>query len=612
MKAKNRYGKNESYMNNCFFESIDKKNIKNNDTTQKSKIITIDKQNKDETSPTNSFNSKSIKKKESNKIKTLENENAHLRKLLLAYKLKKKSNYNKSTEKNNRFNNYFIENKLSALSDNKTNNNTITNTNNNNSNLSNMYINNEHSLKNNSNYIPNTKSALNSNLLDSILDKIPTIPKNIKNKNYGSCSVLLTDGNLGKTLKRSRDMEIRTNSKKNKIIITEIKFNNTNTNTKIKKISKIKMNSLYYNKNNIINNGRDIFNLHKNNILNNTGNITLKHHLEKRKNNCIINNNINSKRNKHLTIKSSHHSVKLNINNPIIMKIANDYHTMINKNNSTLKHKSRGMQKDMKTFHKHLFGTIINHNTFQKANSKTHTLYNKKKSIKLSKKKIKNYHSISSVVDATKMNERSQHNSSISFVIKKINNNNEKDKSINKKKLLERFVKKSENNSDNRLIKDTNELLKNNKNLQFHKTSKKKITTNENLKKKLKNMNNNISKDIKLINSNNKRKNNIFFTINKTIINNMNNTFNNSNNSKNCLTNKNNSEEVINNDLQMSSSLLTKTINDNNSVYNAINLKKKLISKGNSLLNSNNTNNNKYSVLKININDKLIKQLNNK
>ena len=46
-------------------------------------------------------------------------------------------------------------------------------------------------------------------------------------------------------------------------------------------------------------------------------------------------------------------------------------------------------------------------------------------------------------------------------------------------------------------------------------------------------MNNNVSKDIKLINSNNKRKNNIFFTINKTIINNMNNTFNNSNNSKN-------------------------------------------------------------------------------
>ena len=606
MKTKNRYGKNESYMNNFFFESIDKINIKNNDTIQKSKIITNDKQNKDETSPTNSLNSRSIKKKESNKIKTLENENAHLRKLLLAYKLKKKSNYNKSTEKNNKFNNYFIENKLSVLSSNKTNNNTITNTNNN-SNLSNMYtINNEHSLKNNSNFIPNAKSVLNSNLLDSILDKIPTIPKKIKNKNYGSCSVLLTDGNLGKTLKRSRDMEIRTNSKKNKIIITEIKFNNTNT--KIKKISKIKMNSLYYNKNNIINNGRDIFNLHRNNTLNNTGNITLKHHLAKRKKNCIINNNINSKRNRHLTIKSSHHSVKLDINNPIIMKISNDYHTMINKNNSTLKHGSRGMQKDMRTFNKHLFGTIINHNIFQKANSKTQTLFNKKKSIKLSKKKINNYHSISSVVDATKLNERSQHNSSISFVIKRINNN-EKDKSINKKKLLERFVKKSENNSDNRLLKDKNEILK------FHKNSKKIIKTSENLKKNLKNMNNNISKDIKLINSNNKRKNNIFFTINKTIINNMNNTFNNSNNSKNCLTNKNNSEEVINNDLQMSSSLLTKTINDNNSVYNAINLKKKLISKGNSLLNSNNTNNtnnNKYSVLKININDKLTKQLNNK
>ena len=83
-------------------------------------------------------NSKPKKKNETNKveknnaiiIKKLENENAHIRKLLMNYKIKK-SKLEKSSEKMKKFYKYF-EKKLSTLSTNK--NNTI-----NSSNLSNIY-----------------------------------------------------------------------------------------------------------------------------------------------------------------------------------------------------------------------------------------------------------------------------------------------------------------------------------------------------------------------------------------------------------------------------------------------------------------------------------------
>ena len=154
--------------------------------------------NKEEPDPTNSNNIKSKKIIEKNKeivIKKLENENAHLRKLLITYKLKK-SKFGKSTEKIKKFYNYFFENKLSTINPNKTNN----------SNLSNIYSQHiDYSINNNSNNISNAKNSLNNNLLDNVTDKIPSIPKKNKNKNKNSesCSVLLADENLGRSIKKS-------------------------------------------------------------------------------------------------------------------------------------------------------------------------------------------------------------------------------------------------------------------------------------------------------------------------------------------------------------------------------------------------------------------------
>ena len=88
----------------------------------------------------------------------------------------------------------------------------------------------------------------------------------------------------------------------------------------------------------------------------------------------------------------------------------------------------------------------------------------------------------------------------------------------------------------------------------------------------------------------------------------MNNTFNNSNN-KNCYTNINNSEEVINNETQPSP-CKPKNSNENTNLYNVINLRKKLVSKSNAIMNNYNINN-KYSVLKANVNDR-IKKVHNK
>ena len=163
---------------------------------------------------------------------------------------------------------------------------------------------------------------------------------------------------------------------------------------------------------------------------------------------------------------------------------------------------------------------------------------------------------------------------------------------------------------DNKIFKEKTNFLKKNKNkLKYLMSSKMKKIINENMNKNLKSMNNNIRNDNQLINSN-KKKNNIFFTINKTIIHNMNNTFNNSNN-KNCFTNTNNSEEVITNETQLSPSL-TKALNENINLYNVINLKKKLISRSNAIINNFNNNNYKYSALKANVNDRINKKKYNK
>ena len=555
--------------------------------------------NKEEPDPTNSNNIKSKKIIEKNKeivIKKLENENAHLRKLLITYKLKK-SKFGKSTEKIKKFYNYFFENKLSTINPNKTNN----------SNLSNIYSQHiDYSINNNSNNISNAKNSLNNNLLDNVTDKIPSIPKKNKNKNKNSesCSVLLADENLGRSIKKSHIKEVRSNSKKNKILITEIKLNKTNT--KIKQINKIKMNSIYYNKNNIFNNSKDNFDINRNNIFSNMGNITFNSNFEKRINNTINNDKSNYKRNKNLTIKSSHHSLKLDNTNPNFMKIPNNNKYNINNTNSILKHGKIKIQKNIKSFNKILLGNIITHNSIHGTNSKMNNLFDKKRNIKLNKKKFNNFHSISSVADTTKLHETSKFNSSISFDIKKLRLN-ENDKSINKNNGLEKKVKKkTENSMDNKIFKEKTNFLKKNKNkLKYLMSSKMKKIINENMNKNLKSMNNNIRNDNQLINSN-KKKNNIFFTINKTIIHNMNNTFNNSNN-KNCFTNTNNSEEVITNETQLSPSL-TKALNENINLYNVINLKKKLISRSNAIINNFNNNNYKYSALKANVNDRINKK----
>ena len=609
----------QNFQKICFETINNPKLLTNNTTTsnnkdnkEESKNTTNYKTNKVEYDhpPVTANNSMPKKKKEKNKIdknnaiiiKKLENENAHLRKLLVTCKLKK-GGADKSTEKMRKFYNYF-EKKLSTLSANK--NNTI-----NSGNFSNMYTlnNNDISLNSNSNHFSNAKNSLTNNLLDSIIDKNSTNQKKSKNpkKNSESCSILLTDGNLGKNIKKRKYKEIRSNSKNNKILITEIKLNKTNT--KIKKYNKSKMNSIYFHRNNIFSNGKDIFDINRNNDFNNVG--TSNTYFDKKKHidlNSNFNDKFNLKRNKNLAIKSSYHSLKIDGTIPMLIKSKADTN-FINNNTNIVLHKGKKNNEKIKSFNKNLLSNIINHNSI-----KINNLFEKKRNLRINKKKYNNYHSISSVTEK-KLND-SKFNSSVSFDIRKLHNDTNKNN--NNKNILETYVKKSEKNTENKILKEKSDYFdkyKNKlKNFMSYSSKVKKIIT-KNLNKNLKNLNNNLNlrndNNNKLINSNQK-KNNIFFTINKTIIHNMNNTFNNTHN-KHCLTNINNSNEDLNDEARISPINMLKNSIDNNStnLYNGINLKKKLLARC-KITNNYNLNNNKFSsVIKTNPNDK-IKKIDNK
>ncbi len=610
---KGLYGPHETYMDKFIFDYIDKKTMNNNkdqdyspdkDKDKKeNRNIANNKINKEDITLSNSNQSKSnnifekdkIEKNKDIIIKKLQSENAHLKKLLIAYKLNKNM-IGKSTEKISKLSDYCLDNKMSTLSANKTNINTSSNLNSHNNDFSNSYSNN----------ISNAKNSYNNNILENMIDRISLIQKNNKNKNKNgeSYSVLLTDGNIGRSIKKNKG--IRSNLNNNKILITEIKLKKTNT--KIKRINQIKMNSLYYNKNNLINHAKDNSDINRNSFLNNYGNITFNSNFEKRKYNAIIKDKLDIRR----AVKSSNNSIKLD--NMNLIKISNEQNLnnnlFINKNNSILQQGKIIKNKNIKTFNKTLLGNIISYNSLNNTHSKMSNLLDKKRNIKLNKK-YNNYHSKSSIADTTKIKEPNKINTSISSEIKKIKFN-ENEKSINKNNILEKFVLKTENNiyNNNNIYKEKNNFLKNNNNkLKCFKsyTSKIKKIINENMNKNLKNSNNNLRNDNQFINSN-KKKNNIFFTINKTIIHNMNNTFNNSNN-KNYLSHINNSQEIITNEKDYSSSQI-KTPNEINTLNNnVINLKKKLLSKGITKINKYN---NRYSVTKTNINNRYYNKVNNK
>ena len=245
-------------MDKFLFDYIDKKNINNNKVNnieinkdkdknkEENKNITNNITNKEEISLSNSNKNKSKKIYEKDKnekikdyiIKKLRKENDHLKKLLIVYKLNK-NKIGKSTEKIYKFTDSCLDNKMSTLSANKTN------TNNNYSSNLNPY--NDFSINSYSNNISKSKNSyINNNILENYIDRAPLIQKNnkSKNKNGEGYSVLLTDGNIGRSIKKSKGT--RSNPKKNKTIITEIKLKKTNI--KIKKINKIKINSLYYKK----------------------------------------------------------------------------------------------------------------------------------------------------------------------------------------------------------------------------------------------------------------------------------------------------------------------------------------------------------------------------
>lgn len=522
-------------------------------------------------------------------IKKLENENARLRKLLITYKLKK-SKYDKSTEKMKKYNNYF-EKKIFAI-------NAKQNKVNNSNNLSCFFHhNNDSSLTGNLNNLSNIKNSYGK-ILGNIFEKIPFIPKN-KKKNSESCAVLLTEGNVRKSYKRSKGKEIGSNSKNNKILITDSKLNKTNN--KIKKYNKAKMNSIYFNKsNNIIDSDKELFEPNRNAILNHFGNDSYNLYYEQKKNNNNINDKLNN-RNLNMIIKSNHDSLKLGKNSPNLGKQQNDYNLNNNNTNIVLPHtKIKIQKKNIKSFNKNILGNLIVHNSVNNTSMKINNLFEKKRNQKIiNKKKYNNYHSISSITEQ-KLNV-SKFNSSVSFDIKKLKLN-ENEKSISSSmntNYFEQYMKKSEKNLDNNnSYKDKSDYINNKNKLQYflNYTSKVKKIINENFKKNAKNMNNNnIRNDNKLINSH-KKKNNIFFTINKTIIQNMNNTFNNNTN-KNCLATNNNNSEDSNNDEQSSP--------------NTINIKKKLIARCHLSNMSNNTkfSNNKIGVLKTNPNERTIKKI---
>ena len=594
----------------CFDTIDNQKTISSNtfDNKEESKNATNYKINKEELSqcPITANNSKPKKKKDTNKIeknntiiiKKLENENANLRKLLITYKLKK-SKLEKSNEKMKKFYNYF-EKKLLTLSENK--NNTI-----NNSNLSNIYThtNNDTSLYSISNNISNAKNSLTSNILD--MEKMTIIPKKIKNtkKNSDSCSILLTEGNAGKSIKKSKCKEIMPNSKENKILITDIKQNKTNN--KIKKYNKSKMNSIYYNRNSILNNSKQMLEIYRNNDLNNIGAFNTNFD---RKRNIHLNTNFtdkyNFKRNKkNLAIKSSHNSLKIGNTIPMLIKAKNDINLNYN-NTNTILLKGKKIKENMKSFNKNLLTNVINHNSINNTSKKIDNLFEKKRNLKMNIKKFNNFHSISSI-SSKKLND-SKFNSFISSDIKKVHNDTNK---IINNNILEQIIKKSEKNIDNKIYKEKGDYLNANKN-QLKKfmtySSKVKKIINENMRKNLGGMNTNLRNDNKLMQSNQK-KNNIFFTINKTIIHNMNNTFHNSQ-KKYFKKNFNNSTDEVNNEGQISpNSVLKNSLDNNNSqnLYNG-NFKKKIFSKC-KITNNYSMNNSKFSsVLKTNPNDRISKK----
>jgi len=536
-----------------------------------------------------------------------------LRKLLITYKLKQ-NKYENSTETIKKYYKHF-QKKSIALNNNSNNNN-----NNNNCNLSNI-INSktENSAMNNQNIMTYVKNSHSNNILEKINDKKTLIPnktkKRIRKKNSESCSILLTDGNYAKNLKKSNFKELRSNSKNNKILISEKKSNKKSN--KMKKISRIKMNNR---NSNLISNSRDIFDINKsNNAISFLSYVTLNNNnydKRKRHNSNNLNDKFNFKRNNKVALKTSHHSLKIeNSNTNLNPNRTQNDHASHSKTNTMLHPgNSKIYTKNIKSFNKMLLANIINHNSFNTYSLKLNNLFDKKRNIRINKKKMNNYHSISSVTD--KILNENKFNSSVSSDAKKpkISENEKSNKKNPNNNATEKVVKRTENSIDINSLKDKSDNPKDKNKLKYfmsYSSKVKKIIT-DNVNKNLKNINTNIRNDNKLVNH--KKKNHIFFTINKTIIHNMNNTFNNSNsnNNKNLITNINNTVEDTNNDM-LSPSLTKSTIgNNNNTLYNGINLKKKLVP-GYQLINSKNMSNNiKFSIIRSNINNRIIRRLQNK
>ena len=452
-------------------------------------------------------------------IKKLENENAHLRKLLMTYRIRQ-NKYENSTEKIKKYYHHFQKKSFTLNR----------NINNNNCNISNIVSSKiDNSIINNQNIMTYIKNS-HSNKIDKIMDKISLIPNKtkskIKTKNSESCSILTTDGNYGKNLKKSNCKEVRSNSKKNKIYISEKKSSNK-TNNKIKKISRTQLNNR---NSNLIGNSRDIFDTNKNyNGKNNLSNITFNNNNFNKRRSSINNlsDKFNYKRNNKVVMKTSHHSLKLeNLNTNLnLVKTQND-HINYNKTNTLLHHGNPKFNpKKIKSFNKILLANIISHSNYNNNNNslKLNNLFDKRRNLRINKKKMNNYHSISSVTE--KILYENKFNSSVSFDVKKpkindIEKSNNKNINTN---VIEQFVRKSENSIDTSSLKDKKDKNKLKCFISYSSKVKKIITDNVN--KNLKNINTNIRNDNYLVNH--KKKNNIFFTINKTIIHNMNNTFNN-------------------------------------------------------------------------------------
>ena len=603
-------------------EPINKKktDINNNKKKEENNKQNTEKKKSNSPAPCNSNSNNNIKNKkiiEKNKteknqaaiIKKLENENAHLRKLLITYKLKQ-NKYENSTETIKKYYKHF-QKKSIAINNNSNNNN------NNNCNLSNIVSNKiDNSIMKNQNIMTYVKNSHSNNILEKIIDKKSLIPnktkKKIRKKNSESCSILLTDGNYAKNLKKNNLKELRSNSKKNKILISEKKSNKKSN--KIKIINRIKMNNR---NSNLISNSRDIFDTNKsNNAKSFLSYVTLNNNnydKRKRHNSNNLNDKFNFKRNKKVALKTSHHSLKIDRSNTNINTIKNQNdHANHNKTNTMLHHgNSKFYAKNIKSFNKMLLANIINHNSFNNYSLKLNNIFDKKRNIRINKKKMNNYHSISSVTD--KILYENKFNSSVNSDVKKpkSHENEKSNKKNTNNNATDHLLKRTENSIDINSLKDKNDNPKDKNKLKYfmsYSSKVRKIIT-DNVNKNLKNINTNNRNDNKLINH--KKKNNIFFTINKTIIHNMNNTFNNSNNNKNFNTNINNSAEETNNDI-LSPSLTKSTLGNNNALYNGINLKKKLIP-GYQLINSKNMSNNiKFSIIRSNINNRIIRRLQNK